>query len=88
MLLLTYDVMLNIITHNVTAYMRADVITHCCAYDASTYPAVCLVLRRQLGMQGVHARCVHTLPVLNAAVSPVRHGRVGGNCCSPPHNYS
>ena len=55
MLLLTYDALLNIITHNVTAYMRADVITHCCAYDASTYPAVCLVLRRQLGMQGVYA---------------------------------
>ena len=83
MLLLTYDVMLNIITHNVTAYMRADVITHCCAYDASTYPAVCLVLRRQLGMQGVHALCVHTLPVLNAAGSSVRYGRVGGIAIAP-----
>ena len=64
-------------------YMRVYEFTHDCAYLAPAYLTVCLVHRRQLGMQGVYARCVHTLPVLNAAVSPVRHGRVGGIATAP-----
>ena len=44
---------------------------------------MCLAHRRQLGMQGVHALRVYTLPVLNAAVSPVRYGRVGGIALAP-----
>ena len=87
MLLLTYDAMLNIITHNVTAYMRADVITHCCAYDASTYPAVCLVHRRQLGMQGVHAHaCTRCQCSMRLCPRYAMVGWVG--LLTPPQNYS
>ena len=64
-------------------YVRVYEFTHDYAYSAPAYLTVCLAHRRQLGMHGVYAQRVHTLPVLNAAVSPVRHGRVGGIATAP-----
>ena len=64
-------------------YVRVYEFTHDCAYYAPAYLTVCLAHRRQPGMQGVHALRVYTLPVLNAAVSPVRYGRVGGIALAP-----